>query len=593
MSYQNFREYIRRMKSNNYHRTAGWVTILFALLTLNAGSVSAYPDSLYSATDQEAICEATGEELISLTSDFFPFSLAERARQSAVGWQGMPPGFLDYWFDNIPLRNPLWGYWDTQLIPLEFSRKRTVQPAQHQYRFHSLRPPFSKKPVTRIAYSQDFGFNMSYFDVDFRVFYKKHSFVRLGGNNYLRKGPYPDYTSTQINTYRGQIHHYFSDQWNLDLWYQQFRHRYDIVPWPYYTTAQKVHRVGQLFWINIHFSPAPAHRFILTPIVQKWYDHYWKGNYSKQFKTSVLTTGLQGQYRGDFGPHRIDLIAQVGQDRILSSLHLREDQRFTARTTFAWQYRAEHWQITGETGAYHFQNVGSAPSLSVQFGVQPYSFLSLSLDAGEKPRSLPLIARFVSTDSIHALSSPLVPRRRTLTARFNLRFGNWFHISFSPFFHQYFNAPLFHPEKQQFYQQDLDNSGLQSKMRLQFTHFSMENRCTYSYRNRFFPTVNNVLLIKIPLQLFHQALKLEGFGIYHFVDGWKPLEYTPLFNQFYPGTRSEEQYHWLDFKLLAHIQSATLFFVWTNTLSEDYAIVDNYWEFYRTFRLGIYWTLFD
>ncbi len=570
-----------------------WITGWFLLLLLFSRNGWGYPDSLYSATDQEAICEVTGEELLGFSGDFFPLSLAERARQSAASWRGMLPGFLDYEFDGIPLRNSLWGYWDNQFLPFEYARKRRVEPAFHRYRIHPLQLPFHKKPVTRIAYSQDFGFGMSYFDAEFRLHYTPTNFIRLGGGNYLRRGPYPDYTATQVNTYRAQFHHRFSERWTMDLWYLELRHRYDIVPWPYFTALQKVHRVGRLFWAHIHLVLAPHHRITITPILQPWFDQYWKERYTEQFKTTLLSGGLQGRYSGEFGRHHVGLFARVWQDRIRSSLHLREVTRHQAETHLHWQYDVGGWKFAGEAGLFSVQDVGSAFLAAFRGSYRWRSLLEVAVEAGEKPQALPLVAQYARGDSLRPLSSPRLPRRRSLQASLIFRWKSLLKFSLTPFYHQYLNAPFFRQEGSRFYQKDQENLGISSRAIVQLPILTLDNRSTYTYYNQFSPLWNNVVMVKVPLELFNRALKLEGYAIYHAVYGWRPLGYTPLWNQFFTTGSSEETYHWLDFKILAHVKSATLFFVWANTLSWDYALVDNYWEFYRTFRLGVYWTLFN
>ena len=99
--------------------------------------------------------------------------------------------------------------------------------------------------------------------------------------------------------------------------------------------------------------------------------------------------------------------------------------------------------------------------------------------------------------------------------------------------------------------------------------------------------------MNLPLYLFKRALKLNGYAIYHFIGDYRTVGYHPLTNQYIGIGEQDERFHLLDFKMLAHVKSATLFFVWENMASQDYALVENYWEFYRLFRLGIYWTFFD
>ena len=164
------------------------------------------PDRSYAATDSQGIAELSAEEYLFYQSEFTPLYLGERSRQSAPAWRGMPPGFLDYSFENVHLVHPLWGYWDNQLLPIEIIRHRRIQPEQFNYRFvpRKRRPSF--KPVTRIAYSEDFLFGLSYLDVGLTRYFTPKSYVHLGGNNFLRSGSFPEDTRTHVDSYRGRVH---------------------------------------------------------------------------------------------------------------------------------------------------------------------------------------------------------------------------------------------------------------------------------------------------------------------------------------------------------------------------------------------------
>jgi hypothetical protein len=81
--------------------------------------------------------------------------------------------------------------------------------------------------------------------------------------------------------------------------------------------------------------------------------------------------------------------------------------------------------------------------------------------------------------------------------------------------------------------------------------------------------------------------------VYHYIGKWDLLDYDPFVNQYYRTDVNSGKFHILDFKLLAHVKSATIFFVWENSLSQDYEFISNYTEFFRIFRLGVYWTFFN
>ena len=236
----------------------------------------------YSASDSLAISEMTAEELQLYQADYLPFSLAEKGRQSAPSWRGMPPGYLNYHFNQISLYNPLWGYWDNQHIPIELIRHRQVDYSELKYRLVPVKIKPSDKPVTRIVYSQDFQFGLTYLDASLTTFYRPKSYFKLSGNNLLSGGTAGNsLSSIQVNTYRIQFHHHFSTRWNLDLFYWQIRHKFILSSFPVVTDIFHVHRIGQIFWTNLNYQPDSTQKLILTPYAYKWGDRYRNETYTE------------------------------------------------------------------------------------------------------------------------------------------------------------------------------------------------------------------------------------------------------------------------------------------------------------------------
>ena len=89
------------------------------------------------------------------------------------------------------------------------------------------------------------------------------------------------------------------------------------------------------------------------------------------------------------------------------------------------------------------------------------------------------------------------------------------------------------------------------------------------------------------------ALKMDNYVIYQYVGPVQRFNYYPLVNQYTITSQEAGNYHIVHAKILAHIRTATIYFIWENLVSQDFAIVDNYFEIYRLFRFGIYWTLYD
>ncbi len=571
-----------------------WILCSFLLLIFNM-SFAVQNNKEYSATDSLGIAELTLEEMQLYQSEFLPLSLAEKGRQSVTAWRGMPPGYLDYEFEHVPLTMPLWGYWDNQLLPIEFIRQRRMETHSLNYYLIPKNINVGLKPVTRIAYSQDIQFGLSYIDINFHQFYRSKSFFHLSGNNFLRTGSAASFTEINVNTYRGQIHHQFSEKLNIDLWYWQVRHSFYLSPFPVVREIEHIHRIGQVLWLNIHYLPDSTSSVILTPYGYKWGDRYRNQDYSIQRKTEMYSLGLKLQYQKRIESGNIEIVTNLVRHKITKafvySLEDQWDGKFNIKSDYRWRFL-----IIKLTAGYRFiQGVGKAPNLNFGLGWQMPLEIYSELAFASKPQNLPLSSLFWNGYSINPLNDPQVPIRQG--AEWRLEYSPWQEtkVMIAPYYYRFQNAWGYDPILSNFIQKKYDNSGIMASIQTRLIFLGMENQITYNanYQGSFIPQFRNVFKINLPLSLFKGALKLDSYLIYHFIGKWSQLDYDPFVNHYLRTDNEDGNFHIVDAKILAHVKTATLFFVWDNLLSQDYAIVNGYQEVYRMFRFGIYWTLFD
>ncbi len=594
------RETLQRRFEINRERLADTlilrVTFFFVFLLWTAAVSQEVPQIPYAAADSQSICELTLEELHQYQADFFPLYLAEKGRPSANTYRGMPPGFLDYTFRDLPLRYALWGYWDDQMVPIEIIRARHLRPEQLNYRFLPTPIRMKKVPVTRIAFSQDYQFNLSQLDVDFAQYYTPRSYFRLGGNNFLRDGPHPDYTSIHVETLRGMLHHEYSSRMQLDIGYWQLRHRYRLGRWDLLEDRGKVKRVGQLFWGRLTVSPDSLSSFSLLPYFYKWGENYRVDPLNRERKSEMYSLGVQASFLQQLshGSYRVvsNLIGHqiTGSNVFYLASALEAD--IQGEVTLKW-----HWgQARFSAGFHHFQYGGNTPSMGLTFKGNINSAFGLGLRLVQKPHALPLAAIFWKEDQgVQPLHRPAVPLRQGLEIPMTLQVRRWLRLELAPFYFRFRNYWLYSPANSRFYQKQVENAGFSGKLYLSLWKFYLDEELLFSTNSQqsFTPRINNILKLTLDLSLFNRALYLRGVAIYHLINQWRGVMYYPLVNQYVRTDQEVDYYHLLDFKLLAHIKRATIFFVWENTLSTDYQIVIGYPEFFRTFRLGVYWTLFD
>ncbi len=567
--------------------------LLFFVILSGFSVLPARAQEVYAASDSQAVVELTAEEMQFYRADFFPLSLAEKGRQSAPTWRGMPPGFLDTRFEWVPLVNPLWGYWDNQLVPIEIISQGKVDQTDLTYQLIPLAVTEQGTPVTRIAYAQDFQFGMSYLDGTLTRFYRKNSYFRLGGKNFIRNGSAGSYSKFHVNTYRVQFHHQFSGKISADLWYWQLRHKFALSPFPVVSELQQFHRIGQVFWLNLHFDPDSTQNLVITPYGYKWGDRFHTENYTQQRKTELYSSGLKANYKRvtRFGTFGLD--GNAIRHKITRAFVFRKKEQYDGQIAASLQTGTSNIWLDMRLGYRFVPDVGSAPELAASWGWEPLHNLKSVLSLYQKPQSLPLSVLYWTGYFVTALSDPKLPIRQGFSWKVRLSSIPGLQIGLEPYYNVFSNAWTYRTADQQFIQQNFDNTGILCDAGIKFWVFDIHDEFTYNFEKSYIPEINNIIKVRLPITLFGGALKLENYGIYHFIRKWYRVDFDPLVNQYYQSGQALDDLHLMDAKILAHIKTATLFFVWENLLSQDYALVDDYSEVYRLFRFGIYWTLFD
>jgi hypothetical protein len=568
--------------------------VLFIFLLLSVISISEAPaQQVYAATDSQAIAELSAQEMQFLRADFFPLSLAEKGRQSAPTWRGMPPGYLDTEFGWVPLVNPLWGYWDNQLVPIEIISQNTVDQVDFTYNLVPLPVSQQVTPVTRIAYAQDFQFGLSYLDGTLTRFYRKNSYFRLGGKNFIQNGSAGEYSKIQVNTYRVQFHHQFSKKFNVDLWYLQLRHKFALSPFPVVSELQKFHRIGQVLWLNLHYNPDSTQGLVITPYGYKWGDRFATPGYIQQRKTELYSLGLKLDYYRMSRLGSVKFEGNAIRHKITRAFVFRKKSQYDGQFALSLHKGSADLWLTIRAGYRLVPDVGGAPELGASWGWKPEKYLESVLSLYQRPQTLPLSTRFWTGYSVTALSGPKLPVRRGISWKLKLTAAPALQLDVEPYYNKFSDAWTYRPSDQYFIQRNFDNTGILCHAGLNLWFFDIRNQFTYNFEKSYIPEFNNILSVRLPITLFGGALKLENYGIYHYIKKWYRVDFDPLVNQYYQADQTIDYLYLLDAKILAHIKTATLFFVWENLLSQDYALVDGYSEVYRLFRFGIYWTLFD
>jgi len=89
------------------------------------------------------------------------------------------------------------------------------------------------------------------------------------------------------------------------------------------------------------------------------------------------------------------------------------------------------------------------------------------------------------------------------------------------------------------------------------------------------------------------ALKLDAYGSIYFYDKHDNINFEPRLQRFYRVRGENEAYYILNWKIVATVSAAQIFFEMNNALSQQYEVINGYTEFYYRFRFGINWELWD
>jgi hypothetical protein len=89
------------------------------------------------------------------------------------------------------------------------------------------------------------------------------------------------------------------------------------------------------------------------------------------------------------------------------------------------------------------------------------------------------------------------------------------------------------------------------------------------------------------------ALGVDAYGTIQYWGKHTALKYEPRMERFYKLNGIENDYIMLNWKIVATVQDARIFFEMDNSLSEIYEVINQYQEFTQRWRFGVHWILWD
>lgn len=563
--------------------------IMLLILAVNLPSVSQTIDSV-EVRAYKVVPDLTEEEFRFYQSDFLPLSLAEKGRLSTSAFRGMPAGFYELRYHGIDFINPIIGFWNDQWIPHwritsrrrdKFGLGETIDSS----------PPSGYKPETKVVYFQT---GLSYLDIDFAQYLTKKNYIRLAGNNFLRDGPYPfNYSRIEINTYQAQTHIEFLDRWKLDLSYWQMRHRFYMIPEDILSiTADKFRQIGHVAWLRLAGKLSDRDSVVFTPGYTVVNDDYWKSGFPTRDMWYEWGSGEVTYYRkslkGFLGAQIYSRYMAIHGKRLFFD---KKEGDGGALLLGEWNFGRLNLDL--KAGGYKHSELGEQVQVAFHAAVHSEPFGKLGIRLFSKPQTIPLTWRTIQHDSIPAFDGKTLMKKQGGSLYAETHLHNWLWMRVEPFIYRTQHYPVL-PDST-WKTQTIENYGIHFFAGLRLWRFWLQNDFTYNhnYAESFAPEVNNISSIKSSLSLFKGALRVEGILTGHILSYYRLLEFDRLLQDYRITADQVGPYYLSDFKLQIHFSHFTLFMVWEDLLSEDYAIVEGNLTQFRTFYFGLQWLLFN
>ena len=535
----------------------------------------------------------TREEYRFYRSDFLPLSLAQKGRFYVSGFRGMPPGFLKQGYNGFSLENPVLGMWNEQTTPHHRIQSDSLMSGWGRGVYRN-EGPVSQAPTSIITYFQDYITRLSYIDIDFAEYFRPGQFFQLAGNNFLRDGTEPgDYSKIQVNTYQVRFLFRLPYRWRADVNFWQLRHRFNMPPQNLLLfRTDRFKSVTNFLWIDFSRKMFATDSLIWTPRLRWYTDQYWEvGRLQRDFRATVLGQSLKYFRHLGGGGLRWVLEMEGIQSRGRRYWRRHREWRQSGWVEF---FQKRSWMETRfRYGLFYHSEYRWGKQFAVHV-VLKTKRVRLHAAVFEQPRPAALLWRTFSGDSFPNAPTGrfIVQKGRQLALEWRGRHvalrAEGFRLSTQ-------NYPVFLSSSDVWRRRSFGNQGFTLGLNWQRPTLWIRQHITYNdgFRTAFAPRWNWVAEIGFKRSFFNQALKLNGIFIAHWIDRFPGIAFDRLLHQFRMQRQMKGPYPVFDFRLLARIRSATLYFVWENMLSTDYVIVEGTGELYRLFRMGIRWTLFD
>jgi hypothetical protein len=537
---------------------------------------------------------------------WFDFDLIEAGRPAYISLINTYPHQTPLFFGGTLMNDQLQGSFNTQFIPLNYIRFTEVDYSAGSLQNYALWSgakiniaPYSvhtERPWTKILYKQG-GYGYSDVDVYFEVPFSNTFAVQLGGKNSSFDG------AIQGSGYDGQ------------------NYRAEVT-WQY---SPQLYIRGQIYLNRIKVGLASFDRdqeFVLPATNEKRDDYFldvtwlpddsldqrlhillYYSDYTRKFKSTITTYtfetwserfGFDADYNFLIGRNNLlvgasALLPNIWGDpfkdgvslpalNTYGKLNMPIGEIFNFRTALQLAYVKDY-------------DIQLLPTLGADLTFSENQYLSFDLTNGERiPNAT---ERFFDFDTLYGNQNLKPETYSTIGGRYYFRKDNEWHLKIDAGYHNIGNEIVW--KDSTFTNQgsrDFVFCGAEGYLKVWWFDFILAGQYTFADINL---TPKSSLWGRAHFNwvLLNGALIFDAYGTFTWYDKHQDIKYQPRIDRYYTGLGESDAFVSLSWKLMATVKSARIFFEMDNALEEYFEIISGYPDFYRRFRLGVNWTLWD
>jgi len=537
---------------------------------------------------------------------WFDFDLIEAGRPAYISLINTYPHQTPLFFGGTLMNDPLQGAYNTQFIPLNYIQFAEIDYSSGNIQNNALwsgskisitpHSVHTQRPWTKILYKQgSYGYNDV--DVHFDVPFSSTFALQLGGKNSSFDGAIQG-SGFDGQNYRTEITWQYSAQ--LYIRGQIFLNRIKVGLASFdrdqEIAAPATNEKRDDYFLDITWLPNDS-------LGQRLHLLFFYSNYTRKFRDTFTTYtfetfserfGFDANYNFLMGTNEL----LIGAGVLLPQFWGNPFKNGVALPTFNTysKFNIPFSDLLKFRAALQLsldKNYGLSvfPTLGTDFIFSDKHKLFLDLTSGERiPNAT---ERFFNFDSLYGNQDLKPETYFTFTGKYFYKKLEYWHLKFDAGYHRIDDEIVW--KDSTFNNQDSRDfifCGIEGYFKVWWLDFTLAGQYTFA---------DIILTPKSSLWgrahfnwvLLNGALIVDAYGTFTVYDKHLAIKYQPRIDRFYTGMGESDAFIALGWKLVATIQSARIFFEMDNALEQYYEIVSGYPDFYRRFRLGVNWTLWD